>query len=234
MRTSTLTTRSIYISQSTNKETSTNSWIFFINRRKSRSASESISEIDKFIPTMRTEMPLTDIKIVDQKYSQNKSGEYKHDDGGFRAEQGEYEDRNGVMVFVIRGVFSYNTRQGTYNTTLYIVDEFGYHNIQPPPHLMQVEGGLVDYRPDVQTSTECGNEKENYCIDQKLLALLDLLIVQNGLSICSVGIDRIVVGAVMDGICVVGVVRHGLFDHSDIFKQQPGLQNVHKRCGSYV
>lgn len=29
----------------------------------------------------------------------------------WRAEQGEYEDHNGVTVFVIRGVFSYITRE---------------------------------------------------------------------------------------------------------------------------
>lgn len=29
----------------------------------------------------------------------------------WHAEQGEYEDHNGVIVFVIRGVFSYPTRE---------------------------------------------------------------------------------------------------------------------------
>lgn len=31
--------------------------------------------------------------------------------GAWRAEQGEYEDHDGVIVFVIRGVFSYFTRE---------------------------------------------------------------------------------------------------------------------------
>lgn len=64
------------------------------------------------------------------------------------------------------------TFKGTYNTTLYIVDEFGYHNVQPPTQLTQEGIGSVDYRPDVGTATECENAKETYCIDPKLLALL--------------------------------------------------------------
>lgn len=52
------------------------------------------------------------------------------------------------------------------------MDEFGYHNVQPPPQLTQDGGGIVDYRPDVQTTSECDNEKGTYCIDPKLLALL--------------------------------------------------------------
>lgn len=61
--------------------------------------------------------------------------------------------------------------KGTYKTTLYIVDEFGYHNVEPPPTLTTDGAGLVDYRPDVQTASEC-NTETTYCIDTKLLALL--------------------------------------------------------------
>lgn len=53
------------------------------------------------------------------------------------------------------------------------MDELGYHNVQPPPQLTQEGGGLVDYRPDIDSSSgDCGKDKETYCIDPKLLALL--------------------------------------------------------------
>lgn len=95
-------------------------------------------------------------------------------------------------MFVIRGVFSYFTKEvillkqrlnnniikdlrtfifkGTYKTSLYIVDENGYRNIEPPPQLTQDGAGLVDYRPDVQE--ECDAETNSCLIDPKLLALL--------------------------------------------------------------
>ncbi|XP_037044851.1 uncharacterized protein LOC119080543 [Bradysia coprophila] len=117
----------------------------------------------------------SDIRISDQKYTQNTSGEYKHEvffsNGNWRAEHGEYEDHDGNVVFVVRGVFQYYTKEGTYNTTLYIVDEYGYHNFELPPQL-STEDGTVDFRPDVISSSECGGYKESYCIDPKLLALL--------------------------------------------------------------
>ncbi len=68
--------------------------------------------------------------------------------------------------------FSNGIFKGTYNTTLYIVDEFGYHNVEPPPQIIQDGSGLIDYSPDVETTSDCSNEKGSYCIDPKLLALL--------------------------------------------------------------
>lgn len=67
---------------------------------------------------------------------------------------------------------NYNFK-GTYNTTLYIVDEFGYHNVGPPPQITTDGHGVVDYRPDVDTApADCNKEQGTYCIDPKLLAIL--------------------------------------------------------------
>lgn len=107
-----------------------------------------------------------------------------------RAERGEYEYRNGQLVFVIRGFFGHVTKtvnffsfffwfhfvlwfiiyfvldlQGDFKITAYIFDHNGYHEIPT--------GGAVvtDFRPD-GSDEDCDLAKGQYCIDQKLLALM--------------------------------------------------------------
>lgn len=111
-------------------------------------------------------------------------------DGTKRGETGEYELRNGRRVFIIRGYFGRVTEsveqtrtsievlaseQGTiyfqnnYEVTAYVFDHTGYHEI---PIDSTTDGeGIIDLRPD-QPGADCDLAAGQYCIDQKLLAIL--------------------------------------------------------------
>lgn len=54
--------------------------------------------------------------------------------------------------------------QHDYKLTVYVYDDKGYHEIP-------VESGVTDFRPAL-TSDQCDLSKGEYCIDQKLLAIL--------------------------------------------------------------
>ncbi|XP_031622426.1 uncharacterized protein LOC116340213 [Contarinia nasturtii] len=103
-------------------------------------------------------------------YSDKGNGEYVFSlticSGIRHIERGDFEERDGHKIFVVRGFFEHINKDGIVKLNAYVFDHTGYHDIP----VVTDNGGVLDLKgPD---DDDCDNSRGVYCIDQKLLNLL--------------------------------------------------------------